>query len=269
MSRKHRMAKRAVQQEIKQDGFTRLNDPNDKKDQSPYVHQRDKVNWNLSIRERNDWTEKQRALIELILDKETKVLFLKGVAGTAKTFCSIYCGLHLLNQRRISDLVYVRSIIESASRSLGSLPGESSNKMQPFLMPLFDKLSELLPDGDIKKLNAEDRIKGIPINFLRGASLNAQYIIIDEAQNLDYKELTTAITRLGKYSKIIICGDPDQSDLNGRSGFLPMFDLFDDESSREQGIFCLSLTKDDIVRSGILRYIIERIEWGKANQTKK
>jgi phosphate starvation-inducible protein PhoH len=90
--------------------------------------------------------------------------------------------------------------------------------------------------------------------------MNAQYIICDESQNFTFKELTTAITRLGKFSKIIILADPNQSDINGRSGFMPMFDLFNSEESKNQGIHCFSFTKDDIVRSGILRYISEKIE---------
>ena len=65
---------------------------------------------------------------------------------------------------------------------------------------------------------------------------------------------------MGKFSKLVVAGDPGQSDLNGRSGFMKMFDLFNDESSRKEGIHCVSLTKEDVVRSGVLRYILERIE---------
>ncbi len=102
----------------------------------------------------------------------------------------------------------------------------------------------------------------MPVNFLRGASINAKFMIADEAQNFDVKELTTILTRLGKFSKLIVAGDPSQTDLsvNGKSGFLKMFDLFNDEESRKNGIHCFSFTKDDIVRSGILRFIVERLE---------
>ncbi len=255
MSKKKRLAKESTKNLIPVS-----NGLDKKKDNSPVVPQRDKIDWQLNIRTRNDLTEKQKAIIDLMLDKKTKILFLNGPAGTSKTWLAIYCGLQLLQQRRVSHITFVRTIIESASKSLGSLPGEADEKMMPFLMPLMEKLDELLPTGDVKKLVAEERVKGMPINYLRGASMNAQYIVLEEAQNYNTKELITALTRIGQYSKMMIIGDPDQSDINGASGFMPLFDLFNDESSREQGIFCLSLTKDDIVRSGVLRYIAERLE---------
>jgi len=230
------------------------------KDKSPYIYQRDKIDFQLQIRERNDLTEKQKKFIELVLDKKTNLIFVSGPAGTSKTFLAVYCALHLLNTRRVSDLVYIRSIAESASKSFGTLPGSENEKLAPFLMPLYDKLEELLPKADIDHLAKEERFKGIPINYLRGASINAKCVIVDEAQNLDRKELTTALTRIGQFSKFIILGDPMQSDINGKSGFQPMFDLFNDESSKEKGIHCFAFTKEDIVRSGLLGYIVERIE---------
>lgn len=238
-----------------------------KKDHSPKVYQKDKIKVELTIAERDDWTEKQKQLIQLIEDKKTKVVFIQGPAGTSKTFTSIYAGLQLMNKKSISDIVYVRSIAESASKSLGSLPGEANEKMLPFLMPLHDKLDELLPKNEINQLVKEERIQGIPINYLRGASLNAKFVIIDEAQNLDFKELTTAITRIGKYSKFIILGDPLQSDIH-KSGFMTMFDLFNSPESAEQGIHSFSFGKEDIVRSGILKYIVEKIESRNNNLVK-
>jgi phosphate starvation-inducible PhoH-like protein len=238
------------------------------KDTSPQVYQRDKIDWTLSIRERNDLTEKQKAIKDLILDKTTKVVFISGPAGTSKTWLAIYCGLLLLQQRRVSHITFVRTVVESASKTLGALPGELEEKFGPFMMPLLDKLEELLPSGDIKKLMAEKRVVGIPVNHLRGASMNAQYIVLEESQNYSVKELTTALTRIGQYSKVIIIGDPGQSDINGHSGFQPFYDLFNQPSSQDEGIHCVSFTKDDIVRSGILRHIVDRIEWFTAQHPK-
>jgi phosphate starvation-inducible PhoH-like protein len=237
-----------------------------KKDTTPRVHQNSKIDFELQIIERTDFTDKQKQLIELIEDKSTRVVFIQGPAGTSKSFTSIYAGLKLMNKKSVSDIVYVRSIAESASKSLGSLPGEANDKMEPFLMPLYDKLEELLPSNQLKQLIKEERIEGIPVNYLRGASINAKFVVIDEAQNLDYKELTTALTRIGKFSKFIILGDPLQSDIGKKSGFMDMFDLFNDDISRSQGIHCFSFTRDDIVRSGILKYIVERIESNPKHQ---
>lgn len=240
-----------------------------KNDKSKYIHQAGKLDWSLNIRERSDLTDKQKELINIILDKNTKIVFVNGPAGCSKTFLAVYCGLKLLNTKTVSNITYIRTVIESASRSLGSLPGTESEKMEPFLMPLMDKLEEFISPSDIKKLNTEKRIKGVPVNFLRGASMNAQYIIADEAQNFNFKELLTTISRLGEYSKLIILFDPDQSDINGRSGAIHMFDLFNDESSRKNGIHCFSFTSEDIVRSGILRFILEKIDAFKKTEMYK
>lgn len=230
------------------------------KDHSPHVHQRERINFDLNIRTRSDLTDKQRQFIDLVMDKQTKLIFLDGPAGTSKTYISLYCGLILLQKRTLSDILYVRSIAESASKSLGSLPGDEKLKLMPFMMPLQDKLDELLPKGDSLKLAKEERVTCTPINYLRGSSFNARFILADESQNLDFKELTTLVTRLGMFSKMVVAGDKDQSDINGKSGFTKFYDLFNNDRSREQGIHCFSFTREDIVRSGILKYIVEVIE---------
>lgn len=229
-------------------------------DTSPKVYQKNKINFNLSIAERGDFTERQKELIDLILNKKNSVIIIKGPSGTSKTFTAIYAALQLMNKRVLSDLVYVRSIAESASRSLGSLPGDFKEKMDPFLMPLEEKIDELLPKDQAERLKKEDRIQGIPVNYLRGASINAKCVIIDEAQNLTMQELTTVITRIGKFSKFIFLGDPMQSDINGKSGFNKLFNLFDQPSSQDEGIQCFQFTREDVVRSGILKHILERLE---------
>lgn len=238
---------------------TRQAKTEEKIDKSPRVFQNDKIGYELDIQERYDLTEKQKQLIEIIEDKHTKVVFVQGPAGTSKTFTAVYAALKLMNKKAISDIVYVRSIAESASKSLGSLPGEANDKMAPFLMPLKDKVEELIPRQQVLALEKEERLQGIPVNYLRGASMNAKVIIVDEAQNLNKKELVTTLTRIGKYSKFIILGDANQSDIRD-SGFMALFDLFNDDISKNQGIHCFSFTREDIVRSGILKYIVERVE---------
>lgn len=234
------------------------------KDTSPYVAQREKIDFHLNIREL-PWTEKQKKAIEVITSKDTKIVFLSGPAGTSKSLLATYCGLKLLNERKVSEIIYVRSIIESASKSLGALPGFCEDKFKPFALPLTDKMEELIKASDIKKLLAEERIKPIPVNFLRGASFNVNYVIADEMQNAEHFELQTIISRIGHFSKFIICGDPMQCDIKEKhkSGFKPMFDLFNDEESREHGIHCLEFGKEDIVRSEILKFIVDKLEKNK------
>lgn len=233
------------------------------KDTSTKVFQREKLKDQLVIKERNDLTEKQKEIISLILDKKSQIIFINGPAGSAKTFLSVYCGLRLLNAKSVSEIIYIRTLAESASKGMGFLPGELDNKFQPFTTPLEDKLEEFLSKGDIDKIYKEERIKLLPVNFLRGSSFNAKYIFLEEAQNFTYQELTTAITRIGRYSKLVIVGDDFQADINGKSGFRKMLNIFNDEESRNNGIFVVQLDKSHIVRNGIIKFLLEKIEANK------
>ena len=132
--------------------------------------------------------------------------------------------------------------------------------MAPYLAPLMDKLGELLPKGDIDTLKKEERISSVPVGFLRGLNWNAKVIISDETQNMTWKELFTLITRTGEFSKMFILGDPEQSDINGKSGFLKMISYFDDEESKANGIQVFRFTDDDIVRSGLVQFIIKKVK---------
>jgi phosphate starvation-inducible PhoH-like protein len=127
-------------------------------------------------------------------------------------------------------------------------------------MPLYDKLDEIVFEGDTAFLKQKGRISAVPINFMRGASWNNKLVIADEAQNFTFKELTTLITRIGEDSKLIICGDFMQSDINGKSGFKEMFELFADDISKENGISSFPFTHTDIVRSKILKFIVSKLE---------
>jgi len=153
---------------------------------------------------------------------------------------------------------------------MGTLPGDADQKLQFFVSVLNDKLEELLPTGDIKRLHADERVKGMPVNYLRGASYNAKVVIVDEAQNANFSELLTSLTRIGKFTKYFILGDPMQTDLKHKeqSGFRAMFDLFNDRDSQDQGIYCVEFTKDDIMRSEILKFIIDKVEKYNAAKNK-
>ena len=190
-------------------------------------------------------------------------MFVTGPAGTTKTFCSIYHALTMINEKRVSDLIYIRSAVESSDNHLGFLPGAAEEKMYPYIQPLLDKLDELLPNGDIDILMHEKRISVIPVGFLRGLHWNAKTIILDEAQNCTYKELLTLITRTGEFSKVFILGDPDQSDINGKSGFVKMMEMFDDEESRQNGIHVFKFNEEDVVRSGLVKFIINKLNRSK------
>tara|TARA_R110002012_G_scaffold6871_7_gene32790 strand:- start:5676 stop:6401 length:726 start_codon:yes stop_codon:yes gene_type:complete len=214
---------------------------------------------NFKQREFN-FSNKQQLLLEAVLDPKMKIIFVSGPAGSSKTYMSVYGCLQLMAKDFNKDLLYIRSIAESADKGLGSLPGDISDKFDPFLMPLYDKLDEMVHEGDTAYMKKIERISAVPINFLRGANWNNKLIVADEAQNFTFKELTTLITRIGEETKLVICGDFMQSDINGRSGFREMFELFDSEESLEQGITSFKFNNRDIVRSKILKYIVSKIE---------
>ena len=206
-------------------------------------------------------TAKQVQLLGMILDPENKIIFISGAAGTSKTYISLCAAIEMMSGDVEKELIYIRSIIESADKGLGSLPGDIAEKFDPFLMPLYDKLEEIVAPQDVAHLKTVGRISAVPINFLRGASWTNKIIVADESQNFSAKELITLITRIGEGSKIIICGDPMQSDIGkAKSGFIPMLNAFNDQESKQQGIQTFMFSKEDIVRSEILKFIVKKLE---------
>lgn len=229
------------------------------KDTSPVIPQKSKIKNELSIIKR-ELTEKQKEFLDIALDKNTKMMFIAGPAGSSKTWISVLSALMLMNQKRVSDILYLRSAVECSDSKLGYLPGEANDKMAPYVQPLIDKLDELLPRGDVDMLQKDGRIDSIPIGFLRGLNWNAKCIIADESQDMSYKELVTLITRTGEFSKVFILGDPDQIDIGNRSGFMTLFSKFDDQESRDNGIFTFKFTEDDVLRSGLVKFIIKKLK---------
>lgn len=204
-------------------------------------------------------TPKQHEFYKIMTARDVRVVFLSGPAGTAKTFLSVYSALQMYNNDNLFKILYLRSVVESADRSLGYLKGGMTEKFDPYMAPLQDKIDELLNEPEKVWLKQKDVFSAEPINFIRGQSWRDKIVIVDEAQNMSVRELTTAITRIGSNSKIFFCGDTMQSDIRS-SGFSRFIDCFDDEESREFGIYSLKFDKEDIIRDPIISYIIEKIE---------
>lgn len=205
------------------------------------------------------FSPKQKEFLDLLNDYKTRIVFMSGPAGTSKTYMSLYGCLLKLQEDWNKDILYVRSVAESADKGLGSLPGDIAEKFDPFLTPLYDKIDEIISAGDGAFLKQQEKICSVPINFLRGANWIDKLVVADEAQNFTQKELTTLITRLGHGTTLIICGDPMQSDINGKTGFKKIFDLFNDEESKKHGIYCFEFTEEDIVRDPLLKFIVKRL----------
>lgn len=206
------------------------------------------------------FTESQNKFLDIALNEKTQLMFVNGPAGCSKTYLSIYCGLTQLNNQVIEELVYIRNAVESSDHKLGFLPGAQDDKMAPYLEPLKDKLEEFLNIVDIKYLQQDERIYGVPVGFLRGASFTEKFVIVDEAQNMTEKELITIMTRVGENSKLFICGDTMQSDIGNKSGFNNIRELFSGPDSKDHGIFSYEFTEDDIVRSELVKFIVKKIK---------
>jgi phosphate starvation-inducible protein PhoH len=159
------------------------------------------------------------------------------------------------------DIIYMRSAVESSDSRLGFLPGDADEKLHYYNLPFMDKLDELLHETTVKKLQKEKRVSIHPVNFARGMSWNSKAIIMDESQNSSMREIVTVLTRIGKYSRAFILADPMQTDLkNGnRGGFDKIFDVFDNEESREMGIETFEFTAEDIVRSELTKFVVTKI----------
>lgn len=219
------------------------------------------LNHKLRFKERKfNFTENQIDFLKTALDPDTKLLFLAGPAGTAKTYMAVYSALQVMMDSDLEKgILYIRSIAESAQRSMGALPGSLEEKFAIFATPFYDKLDEMLNVTDIRFLREKNMFNCIPVNYVRGANWNDTVVIIDEAQNFSYNELITTLTRIGENSKIIICGDVMQSDINN-SGFSNIFNIFDDEESVDNGVICKRFTTEDIKRSEIVKFIVSKLE---------
>ena len=201
---------------------------------------------------------KHREFYDTIHESTTQMSFVDGLAGTAKTYIAVYAALEMLKDESVEKIVYIRSVVESADKSLGSLPGEIDDQFSPYMMPLIEKVTELCGPGTCGMLKSKGLIDAIPVNFVRGLTFNNTCVIVDEAQNLTKGELTTILTRFGRNSKYIVLGDGKQSDVK-QSGFKNVFERFDSSECQDKGIHAFKFGNDEIVRSKILRYICERL----------
>ena len=220
------------------------------------IRPRDKIR----IRDFN-WTDKQKQFINLASSKNTKIILVKGPAGSSKTLISVYSALHSLNDAKVSEIIYLRSAVESSDARLGFLPGDADQKLHFFNLPFMHKMEELINESDSKKLQKDERISCYPVNFSRGMSWDGKCMILDEAQNSSVREIITVLTRLGMGSKCFVLADPNQTDLkNGsRGGFDKIYDVLNDKKSKDNGIFTFEFAEKDIVRSDLVRFLVGKL----------
>jgi phosphate starvation-inducible PhoH-like protein len=176
---------------------------------------------------------------------------------TAKTLLSTYCSLVKLKEGRASEVIYLRNPIESVSKSVGFLAGSYEEKMRPYGLPIDDHLKELLADSIKQKLIKDQRIKVESVGFVKGRTYNVSSIIADEAEDLSVQEIKLLLTRMGHFSTLFLIGDTEQSNVK-TSGFDRVFNLFNDEVSKENGIFTFEFGPEDCMRSPVVKFILEK-----------
>ncbi|MEH3157797.1 MAG: PhoH family protein [Sphingomonas taxi] len=186
------------------------------------------------------------------------MIFALGPAGTGKTYIAVAQAVSQLITGSVQRLILSRPAVE-AGEKLGFLPGDMKDKVDPYLRPLYDALHDCLPAEQVERRIASGEIEIAPIAFMRGRTLADAFVILDEAQNTTPAQMKMFLTRFGQNSRMVICGDPNQTDLPGGVGASGLADA----TMRLDGVEGISMTRftaADVVRHPIVGRIVEAYE---------
>lgn len=197
-------------------------------------------------------TPNQKLMVEKCGEKD--MLFAIGPAGTGKTYTAVALAVQALKNKQVRKIVLTRPAIE-AGESLGFLPGDMKEKLDPYLQPLYDALNDMLPIQKFLSYLEDGTIEIAPLAFMRGRTLSGVFAILDEAQNASESQLKMFLTRMGKGSKFIVTGDVTQIDLPRKklSGLLQAKSIL----NKINGIEFIFLDSRDVVRHKLVSEIIE------------
>jgi phosphate starvation-inducible PhoH-like protein len=196
-------------------------------------------------------SEGQAKYIEAI--RQHDMTFCIGPAGCGKTYLAVATAVEALKAKTIRKIVLVRPAVE-AGESLGYLPGDLHEKLNPYLRPLFDAINEMVDFDQVKFLREQDMIEVIPLAYMRGRTLNQAFVILDEAQNATVSQMKMFLTRMGEGSKIVVSGDITQVDLP--SGVTSGLRDAVQRLHGIQGISFIRLDESDIVRHALVGRIV-------------
>jgi phosphate starvation-inducible PhoH-like protein len=180
------------------------------------------------------------------------LVFGVGPAGTGKTYLAAAFGAHLLHERRVERLILSRPALEAGER-LGFLPGDLKEKIDPYLRPLYDALFDVMGESCLK-LMEQGIIEVAPLAFMRGRTLSRAFVILDEAQNCSATQMKMFLTRLGEESRMVVTGDPSQSDLPG--GWPEGLDQALSILGGIEGAAVARLSEKDVVRHALVTRIV-------------
>jgi len=197
-------------------------------------------------------TKGQEAYVKTV--QKNDVVFSIGPAGTGKTFLAVALAVAALENHEVDRIILCRPAVE-AGESLGFLPGDLNEKVDPYLAPLYDSLRRMLPENKLIKLLEQKTIEVIPLAYMRGRTLDSAYMILDEAQNATVMQMKMFLTRLGIGSRAIVTGDITQIDLQRRidSGLVQVSNIL----KNVEGIGFATLDCNDVVRHSLVMKIIQ------------
>lgn len=197
-------------------------------------------------------TKNQISMVEA--GAENDIIFALGPAGTGKTYTAVAMAVKALRDKEVKKIILTRPAVE-AGESLGFLPGDLKDKIDPYLRPLYDALEDMLPSERLKNLIENGIIEIAPMAFMRGRTLDNCFVILDEAQNSTKAQLKMFLTRMGPSAKMIITGDLSQIDLPKKhmSGLLEAANIL----KSIKGIAWIHLTIEDVIRHKLVKSIIK------------
>ena len=200
-------------------------------------------------------TENQQKLVTVF--KQNDMIFALGPSGTGKTYTAVALAVKALKNKEIRRIILTRPAVE-AGESLGFLPGDLKEKLDPYLQPLFDALRDMIPPEKLKTYMESGIIQIAPLAYMRGRTLDNAYVILDEAQNATRNQMKMFLTRMGQTAKFVITGDMSQVDLprNQQSGLQEAYSIL----RNVKGIGMVEFYKIDVILLILVRKVLEDYE---------
>jgi len=200
-------------------------------------------------------TPTQKAYLSAL--RKSSVVFGIGPAGTGKTYLAMAMAVSALKAHRVRRIVLTRPAVE-AGEKLGYLPGSITEKVNPYLRPLYDALHDMLDVEEVDRLLSQDIVEVAPLAFMRGRTLNESFVILDEAQNTTVEQMKMFLTRLGEHSQAVITGDVTQTDLPRAttSGLVHAERVL----SSVEGIEFVRFASSDVLRHSLVQKIVQAYE---------